>query len=193
MTLLGSRFTYFGLIGLGAVIGAVFVYMDNEDRTIRDTYKPTPCTIESAEVSVEEHVTRGRWNSRHVRRTYYADIVYTYRVNGEEHEGDVYRAFEQGMSEAEADAVVNRYAEGQSATCYVNPADPEDAVLTLDSDRSMMYTAAAFGLFFLFTGIAGWVVIDFVLPKADKGRKAREEELSAHFANWTPARTSSHP
>src|SRR5262249_9584684 len=149
--------TYFGLMGVGGLIGAVFLILDNEDRTMRTTFKQTPCTIESSEVTVEEHVSRGRFNSRHVRRTYYAEITYTYVVNGEEYEGDTYRAFEMGMTEDEANQVVARYPEGATTHCYVNPGDPEDAVLTLDSDRRGLYSIATFGILFLFGGLTGWI------------------------------------
>jgi len=191
LALVGHRITYFLLMGVGGLIGTLFLYLDHLDRTIRTTYQATPCTIESSEVTMEEHVTRGRFNSRHVRRVYYADIVYKYQVNGEECECDVYRAFEQGMSEQEAEAVVGRYAEGQAATCYVNPEDPEDAVLTLDSDRSFIHGTAAFGLLFLFAGLAGWVVIDFVLPRANKPAKAPAEDLAVQVPEWSSLRRTS--
>jgi hypothetical protein len=191
LALVGNRITYFLLMGVGGLVGAFFLYLDNADRTIRTTYKATPCMIQSAEVDMEEHVTRGRYNSRHVRRVYYADVVYTYEVNGEEYEGDVYRAFEQGMSEQEASAVVGRYVEGQSATCYVNPEDPEDAVLTLESDRSLMYTVAVFGVLFLIAGLAGWIVIDFVLPKADRAAKAPAQDLEVQIPEWSALRRTS--
>jgi hypothetical protein len=189
--LLGHRITYFLLMGVGGLIGSLFLYLDHVDRTIRTTFKATPCTIESSEVTMEEHVTRGRWNSRHVRRVYYADITYKYQIDGEEYENDVYRAFEQGMSEQEASAVAGRYYEGQSATCYVNPEDPEDAVLTLDSDRGFLYGVVVFALLFLFAGLAGWIVIDFVLPRADRTAKAPEEEFAVQVPEWSaPRRTS---
>ena len=191
LALAGHRITYFLLMGVGGLIGSAFLYLDHIDRTIRTTYQATPCTIESSEVTMEEHVTRGRFNSRHVRRVYYADIVYKYQVNGEECECDVYRAFEQGMSEQEAEAVVGRYAEGQAATCYVNPEDPEDAVLTLDSDRSFIHGTAAFGLLFLFAGLAGWLVIDFVLPRTNKPAKAPAEDLAVQVPEWSSLRRTS--
>jgi Protein of unknown function (DUF3592) len=186
MTLLGSRITYFLLIGIGAILGAYFVYLDRQDEAIRTTYQQTTCTITSAEVSVEEemHHTRGR---HYVTRTYYPEIVYTFKVDGQQFEGEDYRAFEHGMTEEEANVVVARYSEGHSATCYYDPADPENAVLTLESDRSGMYSLATCGLVFLVGGLVGWAVIDFVLPSLDQSAKAAKktpDDFKVEIPEW---------
>ena len=189
-TLLGHRVTYFLVMGLGGLIGAVFLFWDNEDRTMRSTYKQTTCKIEQAEVTVDEHLTGGRRN-RHISRTYYPEIVYSYSVNGEEYQSDMYRFYEMGMTETEATTVVGRYTEGGSASCYYDPANPEDAVLTLDSDRSGMYTLAGFGLLLLLAGLAGWIVLDFILPAADKASKPPQQDLTVQVPEWSAqARTS---
>src|SRR5581483_9247848 len=98
-TLLGNRITYFLIMGAGGLVGALFLVMDNHDRSMRQTYKQTTCKIEQAEVTVDEHYT-GNGRHRRLSRTFYPDIIYTYSVNGEEYQCDVYRAFEGGMSEA---------------------------------------------------------------------------------------------
>jgi hypothetical protein len=191
MTLLGSRITYFLLMGVGAALGACFVYLDRQDDTIRSTYQQTTCTVKSAEVSVDEevHHSRGR---HYVTRTYYPEITYAYKVNGREHEGCDYRAFEGGMTEEEANAVVNRYAEGQTATCYYDPADPEEAVLTLESDRRGMYHVVTWGLLLLVGGLVGWVVIDFVLPHLDQAgeaaaRNKAPDDFKVEIPGWSSA------
>ncbi len=171
VTVLTNRITYFLLMALGGACGAYFVYLDREDDTIHTTFKQVPCTITAAEVTVDEEIHHAR--SRHyVTQTYYPEFVYTYTVDGKKLEGYDYRAFEHGMTEAAATAVVDRYEEGKTATCYYNPADPEQAVLTLDSGRSGMNTAGAWGLVLLFGGLVGWVVIDFVLPRVDHSATA---------------------
>lgn len=185
MTLLGHRITYFLLIGCGGLVGLLFVYLDNEDRTLRTTYQKTQCHIEQAEVTVDEQVS-GRGLRRHVSRTYYPDILYSYSVNGEQYDGCVYRAYEMGMTEPEATAVVGRYSAGASATCYYDPANPEDAVLTFDSDRTLANTAAAFGLLFLLAGLAGWVVLDFVLPGLNQASQPPPRDLTVQEPEWSP-------
>ena len=185
MTLLSSRYTYFLLIAIGGALGAYFFFLDREDQRIHTTFQQAPCTIKAAEVSVDEeiHHSRGRhW----VTRTYYPEISYTYKVNGQEYEGFEYRAFERGMTEEEANAVTDRYVEGSTSTCYYDPQDPEDSLLTLESDRRGMYNVATWGLFLLVIGLAGWVVIDFVLPSADR-RAAELARKNAQYELEIPA------
>jgi hypothetical protein len=129
-----------------------------------------------------------------VTRTFYPEITYVYQVNGEEFEGNVYRAFEQGMTESEAAIVVGRYSAGGTSSCYVNPEDPEDAVLTLDSDPRLMYSAAAFGLLFLFAGLGGWILIDFILPNLENAGKAAKPpplEQAVEIPEWSSLRRTS--
>jgi Protein of unknown function (DUF3592) len=190
MTLLGSRITYFLLIGIGAALGAYFFFLDREDQRIHATFQQTSCTVKASEVTVDEeihHTMRGR--GRYITRTYYPEITYTYKVNGQEYEGYDYRAFERGMTEEQANDVVDRYREGQTATCYYDPADPEDSLLTLDSDRRGMYYVGAWALFTLVGGLIGWVVIDFVLPSAESAARAAQEK-NANFELEIPAWSS---
>jgi hypothetical protein len=179
MEVITSRFTYFFLMGVGALFGAGFVYQDHSDRTVRATYKPAACQITESVVTVEEHVHHGGGRFGRFRRystyTFYPEITYTYTVNGQDHENDVYRYSEQGMTEEEANRVVNQYPEGRSATCYYSPDDPEEAVLCLQSDTRGMYVMGALGLFFLLLGLGGWVMIDFVLPASESKPRRRRQ------------------
>jgi hypothetical protein len=161
MTLLRNRITYFLLMGVGLLFGAYCLSLDNEDRNVRTTFKPTSCTI--LESSITEKRERRK---RGFVTKFYPEIVYEYEVNGQEYEGDEYRRFEQGMDFEEAVQVVNRFQPGEQAKCYYNPANPEEAVLTLDSDMRRLYGVGFCGLLFLLTGLGGWIVVDFLLVKA---------------------------
>ena len=175
MTLLGSRITYFLLIGIGAALGAYFIFLDREDQRIHTTFKQTSCTVKSSEVTVDEEIHHTRGRGHYITRTYYPEITYAYKVGGQEYEGYDYRAFEGGMTEEEANAVVARYEEGKTTTCYYDPADPEDVVLTLDSDRRGMYTVATWALVLVIGGLVGWALIDFILPSLDSSAKAAKK------------------
>jgi hypothetical protein len=140
-------------------------------------------------VTVDEEIHHTRGRGHYITRTYYPEITYAYKVGGQEYEGYDYRAFERGMTEDEANTVADRYREGATATCYYDPADPEDSLLTLDSDRRGMYYVGAWGLFLLVGGLIGWVVIDFVLPSADSAAKAAKEK-NANFELEIPAWSS---
>jgi hypothetical protein len=179
MTVLQSRYTYFLVIGIGGLIGARFIQLDKEERAIRDTYKPVTCTITDSAVAVEENVHHGRRGARYVSRTYYPDITYEYEVDGEKYEGDTYRAFEQGMTEEEAVAIAEKYDEGKTTRCYYNPANPEEAVLTLESDTRSLYTTAALAVGFLVFGVVGWIVVDFVVPRVEHASKLARQTPEA--------------
>lgn len=81
----------------------------------------TPCTVISSMV---------RSHAGDESTTYSVDILYAYRVGGQEYRSNRYgfmtssTAGEQGKQ-----AVVNRYRPRSKTICYVNPADPTDAVL----------------------------------------------------------------
>jgi len=92
-------------------------YFDAKD------WRPTPCTIESAEVIRHP----GDSDSG---PTYSVDILYRYEFDGETHRSNTY-SFMGGSSSGRAgkQAIVNQYAVGSEATCYVNPDDPGVVVL----------------------------------------------------------------
>jgi hypothetical protein len=62
--------------------------------------------------------------------TYYADIVYSYRVSGTVYEGDRVVFGEGSTSDYDAmQEVADRYPARRTVTVYYNPDDPADAVL----------------------------------------------------------------
>ncbi len=181
LEVLTSRYTYFFLLGVGALFGVGFVYQEHADQTIRTTYRPMTCKITESVLAVEEQVHRGGGRfgrfQRYSTYTFYPEVTYTYTVNGQEYENDVYRYNEQGMTEEEAERIVNQYPEGQYTTCYYDPADPEDAVLCLQSDTRGMSTMGALSLFFLLLGLGGWVLIDFILPASESKPRRRRQPM----------------
>jgi hypothetical protein len=70
-------------------------------------------------------------------------------------------------------------------TCYYDPANPEESVLTLDSDRRSFQGIVVVAILFLFAGLAGWIVIDFILPGMDKASKPPQQDLSVQVPEWT--------
>ena len=59
---------------------------------------------------------------------------HSYRYRGQEHQGSRYSFSSfHARDKNTVEIIVSRYRPGQAATCYVNPADLEDAVL----DRSV--------------------------------------------------------
>lgn len=117
-----ALYLFFGFFG---AFGMLFFYMffirpvmgvlDARD------WRATPCTIISSEVSVHD----GDDNN-----TYSVDITYRYEVSGRVFTSDRY-SFVTGSSSGRSgkQRIVNAHRPGSMKTCYVNPADPQDAVL----------------------------------------------------------------
>ena len=86
--------------------------------------------------------------------TYSVDVLYSYRIGGCEYKSSRYTFFtgSSGGSAAK-EAAVARYPAGGGAVCYVNPADPTDAVLV----RSLAGDAwfGLFPLIFVAVGAGG--------------------------------------
>lgn len=93
----------------------------------------TPCDVISSRVQTFRKQPR-----------YRADILYSYRVNGQEYKSSQYAIYSRGSRDSATElAVVGRFPSGTSAVCYVNPNDPLDAVLS----RTVSPDAWTIGLF----------------------------------------------
>ena len=104
-----------------------------------------PCVIESS--SVGRHPgSKGT--------TYSVDIIYSYRVGGRFHSADRY-GFMGGSSSGFAgkEGIVERYPAGSRAMCYVNPADPLDAVIERGFTNDMFF--GLIPLAFTVVGVVG--------------------------------------
>ncbi len=164
--LLQCRGTYIALLLVGAGLFGWFLYEDYRLERIRNNYEAVPCEITSSDV--EEHVTYRRRGGRSV--TYYLRVSYTYRVGGKTYTSSTYRHGDMGTkSLEEAVAAAEKYEPGR-ARCYVDPANPENAVLNKDSDRRGLSFTAVFGMLALLMGVGGWAVLEFVVkPQGSSG------------------------
>jgi len=114
------------------------------------SWEPVPCTV------VESRVDE---SSSEDGTTYRPLIIAAYARNGGEHRapydfsGNVYSGGYEGKA-----AVVARYPVGASTTCYVNPEDPAESVISRELVGS--YFFGLFGLFFFLPGAIGvfWVL-----------------------------------
>lgn len=106
----------------------------------------TPCVIVSNEVRSHSGSKGGT--------TYSVDILYQYEVDGRKHQSNRYD-FMGGSSSGYAvkAAIVRRFPPGATATCYVNPRDPNDAVLERRFTPVML--VGLFPLVFFFVGAGG--------------------------------------
>jgi len=115
---------------MGSVFTWVFLFRPILKVLDARNWSKTPCTIVSSEL--QSH-------SGDDGTTYSVHIVYRYTVNGREHQSDRYE-FMGGSSGGHdgKQKVVNRYPPGKQTDCYVNPSDPDDAVLQRDFTPMML-------------------------------------------------------
>jgi hypothetical protein len=102
--------------------------------------------------------------------TYSVDIFYQYQFNGREFSADRY-SFINGSSSGHAgkQEVVDRYPPGSSATCFVNPADPDEAVLV--RGFTSHFLLALIPLIFVLVGAGGLI---FLVPRAKRSGQPTE-------------------
>jgi hypothetical protein len=86
---------------------------------------------------------------------YAPEILYSYAVDDHEHRSDTYSFFEYSASGwASARRIANDYRRGSTVSCYVNPADPDDA--TLKRDPSPGWLIGLLPMALLAGGLAAW-------------------------------------
>jgi hypothetical protein len=105
----------------------------------------TPCRVISSEV---------RTHSDSDGSTYSVEILYEYEVDGRVYRSDRYR-FLSGSSSGRAAkaAIVARFPPAKQAICYVNPGDPNDAVIERGFTGEMWF--GLIPLVFVAVGLGG--------------------------------------
>ena len=107
----------------------------------------TPCTIVSSRV--QSH--RGDDST-----TYRIDILYRYEFNGEEHQSNRYTFMGGSSSGYKRKAeIVRRYPAGMRSTCFVDPRQPQEAVLERGLTRDMWF--GAIPVVFMLVGMGGLI------------------------------------
>ncbi len=92
---------------------------------------PTPCTVISSRV--QSHRSKDS-------TTYRIEILYSYEFNGREHRSNRYHFMGGSSSGRKRKAeVVGRYPAGATRTCYVDPRNPNEAVLDRGLTRDMWF------------------------------------------------------
>jgi hypothetical protein len=88
-----------------------------------------------------------RQNAAKGGNAYAPKIFYSYAVNDQEHRSDVRNFFEYSASGwAAAQRITSAYRPRLIVTCYVNPADPDDATLNRDPSLGWLGGLLPFGL-----------------------------------------------
>ena len=109
-------------------------------------WKPTPCTIVSSKL--EEH--QGDDST-----TYRIDIRFDYEFGGRKYQSDRYRFFDVASNTGVASkrAAVRQHPPGKKTTCFVDPANPSEAVIERGLTWDMLW--GLFALPFFIVGAGG--------------------------------------
>jgi len=140
--------------GLFAVVGGALLYFV-AIRPLRlwhaaRTWPAVPCEIVSS--SVGSHTSTD--SKRHTSTTYSIDITYRYKVAGREYRSDRYEVMGGSSSgRSRKEQVVARYPAGSKTSCYVDPADPTEALL--DRGLSLFMLIGLIPAIFLVVGVGG--------------------------------------
>lgn len=134
------------LILIGGVLSVVFIRGPVRHAVAARSWTAQQCTVVRSEVRPQESDEGGD--------TYSPAVLYSYRIGGVEHRSDTYSflTFSGGRNSAERAAGL--HPPGSTATCYVNPADPDDAVL--HPEPSLVWLIGIIPLAALAGGFALW-------------------------------------
>ncbi len=139
-------------VGCGIIWYLWAVY---QKASLMDAWVETPCTIEKSEVKADGL-------TQHYATKYKLVVEYTYTYQGQKYRGDKFKRLQPESPDKKKVARKQKgFAVGDSAVCYVNPDQPDIAVLKKDTKASI-YTAWFPGLFVL--GGVGMIVAIFWVP-----------------------------
>jgi hypothetical protein len=143
------------------------------------SWQPTPCEIVSSQLKESQGDDS---------TTYRIEIKYKYKVAGREYQSDRYKFF--GISsntgvESKRQAV-RKHPPGKKTTCFVNPQDPNDAVIERGLTWDMLW--GLFGVPFFIIG-AGGLAVTFGLVKWNKAKPGQAEWMPTvkhqrHQSEW---------
>lgn len=143
----GCLVLFFGLfLAVGLALSYFILWRPWSQWVSARTWEETPCRIVSSQVTESSDSDGGS--------TYKVDITYTYVVEGGEIRGSNYDFMDVSSSGYDGKAaVVARYPAGTEATCWVNPRNRTQSVLS--RDFSLTYLIGLFPLIFVAAGGGG--------------------------------------
>ncbi len=143
----GRRFSAALLVVAGSVLFMAFLLCPVRHAIAARSWRAQECKILRSEVR--------RYATTKGSDGYSPEILYSYAVDDYEHRSDTYSFFEYSASGwASAQRITKGYRRGSTVTCYVNPADPDDATLNRDPSLGWLIGLLPFAL--LAGGLAVW-------------------------------------
>ncbi len=138
--------------GVFAVMGLVFAYFLLVQPLMKilaaRSWVPTDCAVISSGV--------GRHSGSKGGSTYSIDVLYQYRFKGKEYQSSRYKFMTTSSSGYDGKAaIVSQLAPGTRTTCYVNPSDPQEAVLERGFTADLLF--GLIPLAFIVVGVGGFI------------------------------------
>jgi hypothetical protein len=145
--LAGRRFLALLLLIPGVVLSLAFLLGPVRHTVAARSWRIQECKILRSEVQ--------RYPTSRGRDAYSLRILYSYAVDYREYRSDTFSFFEYLASGwASSHRIAQIYRPGSTVSCYVNPADPDDATLNRDPSLGWLIGLLPFAL--LAGGFAAW-------------------------------------
>lgn len=162
MVVVRSGGALFALIGFGCL---AYAWLAANRARASLEWRPAQARILRSHVAVQQDsMARSEYNRSPTRTpvTYYSpDVEYEYGVQGTTYRSNSVFVVNASRGKTDAEATVARYPAGGCATAWVDPRNPNRAVLErgVEANRSAYMTAAIVGAVFTAVGLAIWFIV----------------------------------
>ena len=162
-----SLLVFMSLFLLAGLAFLTFMFVIPAKKTLEArSWQKTPCVIVSSRV-----VTHSDSDGS----TYAVEVVYRYTFKGRNYTGDKYDFVTGSSSGYDAkSAIVRQYPAGKQTFCYIDPANPEEAVISTEFRGDYLF--ALIPLLFVVVGACGIV---YAIKSWWKGRRPDAGGLAA--------------
>lgn len=127
--------TFLVFLGIAAFGVGMYYYTElRPHQRQKESANWTTCTCQIRLAEIKTHTSRRRSSSGHSRRTrttFSPHVAFDYSVDGKTYSSEQFWFGTTNFSDrTKVEKMMASFAAGNSASCFVNPADPTDAVLT---------------------------------------------------------------
>lgn len=161
-------FSIFAIVGVVALVSLIILPAVRVARATN--WVATPCTIVTSSI-----VSNGSGKDS----SYYPDIAYTYQYDGGSYQSSAIN-FLNSSTKSSSTALVRTFPVGKTVQCFVNPADPTQAVLQRDYIFDWLFLLP---LVFLAIGVGGmtWSI---------KSTLDAKRNITRGHSDWEPKSVS---
>ncbi len=175
--------TLLPLLVIGGIV--LVLYADNVE-ALYSTYRAQSwekCPCELTRVALKEHKTKRRRSNR-TRSSYSLVVRFNYEHQGRNYVSQRHDFWETQHTRESANDIMNKLERHPAPTCYVNPANPSEAVIDRSLDSAKALTLAiGTGIFLFACGISIYQQIKpknakRPTPKSKNTPRARRTRIS---------------